>query len=408
MPSFTFEVINNKKCLCYNGNQYVYKNPLRDSSLLYKCVHPSCSATIKLDKSKTEITDGTFTHARHSPLNPRTPRVSGVNTGSRNSTPVTSRPTKGLYLPCKSPSSTIASLSSSPDSEFRTPCYKPPREDLLSVDRRRVSTSPLTIHSQSPVSESKLIDNHDQRNASSVPSGHSSTILFNDSNGTLASSRADSETVILKKKIEDLLRQRDSLIDKIQELTINPLTNSNVCNNSIDDLNLTSVNNDKSLDSTFSSVAPSRPRKYNDNTVSAIPTISTNCNTLPDRSNRTSCKQSGGGALLAIDNSFPTHQIPLQSDNVEQLFVRVSLPDSETEETEEGEQENGSQDRNSSTLHRNYHALTSGMTDTTTPNVHDIANPRSCRMERCESRRKVRCLKCKTYLCLSKGKCLSL
>uniref|UniRef100_A0A8D8M7C4 FLYWCH-type domain-containing protein n=1 Tax=Cacopsylla melanoneura TaxID=428564 RepID=A0A8D8M7C4_9HEMI len=164
MPSFTFEVINNKKLLSYNGNQYVYKNPLRDSSVLYKCVHPSCSATVKLDKGKTEIIDGTFTHARHSPLNPSIPSVSGLITRSRNSTPVTSRPAKGLYLPSKSPSSLSSSLALSPDCEFGTPRYKPPREYLLSVDRRRVSTSPSTIHSQSPVSESSLIDNHDQCN----------------------------------------------------------------------------------------------------------------------------------------------------------------------------------------------------------------------------------------------------
>ncbi|KAI5725626.1 hypothetical protein M8J77_017865 [Diaphorina citri] len=37
-----------------------------------------------------------------------------------------------------------------------------------------------------------------------------------------------------------------------------------------------------------------------------------------DRSYRTSSKSSGGGVLLAIENSFPAQEIPLQTDNVEQ------------------------------------------------------------------------------------------
>ncbi|XP_026688427.1 uncharacterized protein LOC113472836 [Diaphorina citri] len=63
--NFLIETKNNKQTVICDNEEYVFKIPQKDQTLLFKCVHPTCSATLKLSKNKSQIVGGTTTHARH-------------------------------------------------------------------------------------------------------------------------------------------------------------------------------------------------------------------------------------------------------------------------------------------------------------------------------------------------------
>lgn len=210
--NFTVDVIDAETITCDNEIFRLVRLMRNKTSVCYQCSKPKCLAKIMLNKDGTKVLSTNFIHSHGSnSSSPCSIAAGGGNKVPKNSTPVSARPIKGRYLPVsKSPSSLNSSLSSPSGSEYRTPLSKPPRHSLLPDD---------PIHSPTSLSKSSLIDSHDPSNISSVPSGLSSTVLFNDSSNNTVPATAEPENVALRKRIDELLVHRDSLIGKIQELT---------------------------------------------------------------------------------------------------------------------------------------------------------------------------------------------
>ncbi|KAI5720682.1 hypothetical protein M8J77_010286 [Diaphorina citri] len=205
--SFSIKSINNKQIICHGGNEFVFKIPQKDQTLLYRCVHASCSATLKLSRDKTSIVGGTFTHARHSPVGPSVKpafRSSASERSSANTTPLSSsKSAKSSPLP-RTPSG-HNSTSSSSDFEFSTPLVKPPRNGTS------LSTRASTYSFDSPPPSVPKSNSHDGLGSSS---SHDTIVLKDDSFFPDVPENAQ-----LLQRIDELVIQRDALIGKIQELS---------------------------------------------------------------------------------------------------------------------------------------------------------------------------------------------
>lgn len=71
--------------LIYKKNLFKFCVPLRDRSLLYKCVYETCNAKIRLDRRKTKIMTGEFQHSEHKPVeNTNKDKTSNVQTIKNN------------------------------------------------------------------------------------------------------------------------------------------------------------------------------------------------------------------------------------------------------------------------------------------------------------------------------------
>ncbi|KAI5724323.1 hypothetical protein M8J77_001317 [Diaphorina citri] len=205
--SFSIKSINNKQIICHGGNEFVFKIPQKDQTLLYRCVHASCSATLKLSRDKTSIVGGIFTHARHSPVGPSVKpafRSSASERSSANTTPLSSsKSAKSSPLP-RTPSG-HNSTSSSFDFEFSTPLVKPPRNGTS------LSTRASTYSFDSPPPSLPKSNSHDGLGSSS---SHDTIVLKDDSFFPDVPENAH-----LLQRIDELVTQRDALIGKIQELS---------------------------------------------------------------------------------------------------------------------------------------------------------------------------------------------
>lgn len=205
--SFSIKSINNKQIICHGGIEFVFKIPQKDQTLLYRCVHASCSATLKLSRDKTSIVGGTFTHARHSPVGPSVKpafRSSASERSSANTTPLSSsKSAKSSPLP-RTPSG-HNSTSSSFDFEFSTPLVKPPRNGTS------LSTRASTYSFDSPPPSLPKSNSHDGLGSSS---SHDTIVLKDDSFFPDVPENAQ-----LLQRIDELVIQRDALIGKIQELS---------------------------------------------------------------------------------------------------------------------------------------------------------------------------------------------
>ncbi|KAI5741075.1 hypothetical protein M8J76_010136 [Diaphorina citri] len=154
--SFSIKSINNKQIICHGGIEFVFKIPQKDQTLLYRCVHASCSATLKLSRDKTSIVGGTFTHARHSPVGPS---VKPAFRSSANTTPLSSlnQPSLLLY-----PALHLVT----------TPLVKPPRNGTS------LSTRASTYSFDSPPPSLPKSNSHDGLGSSS---SHDTIVLKDDS-----------------------------------------------------------------------------------------------------------------------------------------------------------------------------------------------------------------------------------
>lgn len=170
-----FQIINkNKKQLVvYDGQEYIFKIPQKDQNLLYKCIHPSCSATLKLNKNKTAVVSGSTTHARHSNESNAsksnrsqscTPRSSTSKTtpSSEIAKAVKTSFSKNVSTPTSSQTNNVHSNSSSSKLNFQTPSTQPtPASDSICADKQvdssSASSSP-SVHVTSQNGTSEEID----------------------------------------------------------------------------------------------------------------------------------------------------------------------------------------------------------------------------------------------------------
>lgn len=92
--NFTYDRQN--KTVIFKNTNYVYKNPRKDGSTIYKCNVIGCSSNLRLNKNKTKILNGTYLHNHNTPRNSTcsnlspTPKIKIKNVSSKTSiTPVT-------------------------------------------------------------------------------------------------------------------------------------------------------------------------------------------------------------------------------------------------------------------------------------------------------------------------------
>lgn len=251
---FVIKIENKKQIVVHNDQKYIFKIPQKDQTLLYKCIHSSCSATLKLNKDKTLIVGGISTHARHS-LSPSIQSSSiqsksSVTQKSSKNSPLSSTARTSLNknatnvtnaTPTAPTSTTTVSIPSAPASTMSTPITSAPTESTPTKstltppgsnqdDPNSSSSSsnfefstpivqppPRTLNDFITLSHMKGSDKPNQSH--SPPSSPSSDLPGLPGTRRSTDDSSPSKDIQLKNRINELIKQRDSLTNQIKELS---------------------------------------------------------------------------------------------------------------------------------------------------------------------------------------------
>ncbi|KAI5694098.1 hypothetical protein M8J75_010636 [Diaphorina citri] len=200
-----------KNTVIFQNETYLFKIPQRDGSIIYKCKIKGCTSTIKLNRNKSKILGGNYTHS-HSSL--RTP---STQASSRSSLPLKTKPKGSQAKPSDQDKSTNLNetLNQIPAPLQDSSCSKTLIDEANTRDSNICPTSvPAEVNTKVPKTHDAP-HNMSEGNVSSLNNIGSSTHCIKSSETGVATGPL--QGVNLELQINELKILRDALIDQIME-----------------------------------------------------------------------------------------------------------------------------------------------------------------------------------------------